>query len=285
MKLGVHWSLWVWVLPTAVGIFFALQWYPAVYLPDGSIVPIGPDSFYHAVRIIEAVDGPLIQFDPRMHVPDGSWVSWPWGYDWLSARVLAAVLTVTGAQEPMLVLVHFPLIGLVINTALLLAICRSLDLSRVAILLAMLAYASLPITQELHAVGAIDHQYVEHFFVLMSLLLLLRWADRPDGRLEAGALGVCLGIAPAAHVSLFVLQFPILAFIFFLWVRGDASRFSRSSVVFSAALLFSTLMILLPSGPFRDGQFLLYTLSSFHLLVATTLLCSLSFSSADPVDE
>lgn len=268
MTLRGPWLLLLWALPLMIGLWLALQWFPAVYLPDGSYVPIGPDSFYHAARILEALDGSLIQFDQRMHLPEGSWISWPWAYDWLSARILSVALAVTGIQDPMVLLVHFPLAGLMANTALFLAICRELDVSRGLALVAMLAYVSLPLTQELHAIGAIDHHYAEHFFVLLTLWLLVRWSAAPSSLLRAGILGACLGIAPAFHLSLVVLQLPVLAVVAYMWVRGSGGSFHRSSLPFSAALLVSTCLILWPSGPFWDGQFNLYTLSGFHLLAA-----------------
>ena len=41
---------------------------------DGSFVPVGPDSFYHARPILDAAIGDtgFYQFDHRIHMPEGS---------------------------------------------------------------------------------------------------------------------------------------------------------------------------------------------------------------------
>ena len=78
---------------------------------------------------------------------------------------------------------------------------------------------------------------------------------------------VVLGLGPAFHNGLFVLQVPLLLAVGFAWLRG-AQLPVRSVAVFGLVLAASTLSILLPSLPFRLGMAEYYLLSWFHLYVA-----------------
>ena len=62
----------------------------------GEYFPMGNDSFYHAARILEAVQDPaaFFQFDPKIHAPEGSLLVWPWGYDYFMAKLVGAALTI-----------------------------------------------------------------------------------------------------------------------------------------------------------------------------------------------
>ncbi len=62
----------LWLFGGTIAYFFALQ--PGAII-DGHYSPIGPDSFYHATRILDAVrTGELYQFDSRIHAPEGTWI-------------------------------------------------------------------------------------------------------------------------------------------------------------------------------------------------------------------
>jgi len=37
-----------------------------------------------------AAAGGFYEFDPKMHFPDGDWITWPWGYDYLMAQAVRA---------------------------------------------------------------------------------------------------------------------------------------------------------------------------------------------------
>ena len=90
----------VWVVASVIGIFFATVHFESAYV-DGEFIPRTNDSFYHARRILDAAVGSgFYQFDPRMHVPNGSWISWPWGYDFLSAQALRLTLWLQPAMDP-----------------------------------------------------------------------------------------------------------------------------------------------------------------------------------------
>ena len=186
--------------------------------------PTGNDSFYHARRILDAAVGNrgVFQFDDLLHVPDGAWVSWPWGYDYLLAKATQAALWLHPGLDPMAFLSYVPVAWIAVNAALFLAACRAIGLSVEFRLLAMLCFALSPLTQLLHAVGMIDHHYVEHTFVLLAVWLGIRWFQRPADRRRALGLGVALGVAPAFHNGLFILQLLPLFAVFAAWLRGAA---------------------------------------------------------------
>ena len=62
--------------------------------------------------------------------------------------------------------------------------------------------------------------------------------------------GAVLGIAPGFHNGLFVLQAFLGGTIVLLWLRG-LLELRRTESWFAAALVVSSLAILLPSEPFR----------------------------------
>ena len=83
----------LWLTGGSAAIFFALGWLPAA-LVDGTALPTGHDAFYHARRILDVASGEreFYEFDSRMHVPEGSWITWPWGYDYAMATVARLVI-------------------------------------------------------------------------------------------------------------------------------------------------------------------------------------------------
>jgi len=66
----------LWLIATLTAVVMALNFTWAAHL-DGEWVPVGNDSFYHARRILDAAadNGTLVQFDKRIHVPEGSWLT------------------------------------------------------------------------------------------------------------------------------------------------------------------------------------------------------------------
>ena len=138
----------------------------AVFIGDTAI-PYGNDSFYHAARALDVLaTGEYIQFDARIHVPEGSWITWPWAYDLLLAAYARGALWLNPGSDPMIALVFVPLLLIPINLALLLGVFRQLGLRTEFCVLAVLGFALLPLTHNLHALGAIDHHFVELSFVL-----------------------------------------------------------------------------------------------------------------------
>lgn len=245
-----------------------MLWLPACFV-NGHYVPVGVDSFYHARRILDTVADPgaFYEFDPRIHAPEGSWITWPWAYDLLVAWIVRALQRLSGTPDPMTILVYIPPTWTFVNAALLVGVGATLGLGLRWLALLGAAFALSPLTQMLHAVGVIDHHYVEYTFVLATALAGLRWLQVPDDWRRAALLGAVLGAAPAFHNGLFSLQIPVDATLLLLWLRGQMPP-ARSVAAFAVGLAALTLAAVLPSEPFRDGQFSMTTLSWFHLYVA-----------------
>ncbi len=87
------WMLWLFA--SALGVLLSLHGLSAALI-DGVFIPADHDSFYHARRMLAALPAPwrLLQFDPRIHAPEGSWVTWPWAYDMLVTLLAKTVLAV-----------------------------------------------------------------------------------------------------------------------------------------------------------------------------------------------
>ncbi|MEM6810659.1 MAG: hypothetical protein AAGA41_13680 [Pseudomonadota bacterium] len=231
-------------------------------------VPMGNDSFYHARRMIDVAEGRgLTQFDDRMHGPEGSWITWPWAYDWLGGQVLSAARVIDADARPMAVLGWIPVAWVLVNVALFTALAAAARLRIELVACAALAFALSGALQALHGFGIIDHHFVELSFVLASALALMRWLDAPKQSGRAALAGAVLGAAVAFHTGAFVLQVPALIALAIVWLRGDMPPGAQTRA-FAATLVGVTLLALLPSAPFRDLQFSLTTLSAFHGYVA-----------------
>jgi asparagine N-glycosylation enzyme membrane subunit Stt3 len=274
-----------WLLTSAVAVMLALLVTSASYV-DGEYIPAGIDSFYHARRILDTAIGErgFYQFDNMIHVPEGSWINWPWGYDYLMASLLSFALWLRPSLDPMAFLAHVPVVWVCINMGLLALVARRMGLSPSLTAVAMLGYAMFPLTQTMHGVGNIDHHYVELTFVLATLLAGLGFfsADRKPS--AAVTLGIVLGLASAFHNGLFILQIPVLLCFLVLWLRGQMPELT-SLYRFAAALVGSTLLILLPSAPFQDMQFQFWTLSWFHLYIASCSATGVIFIGLRPFNK
>jgi hypothetical protein len=245
----------------------SLKW-PSVQL-NGEYLPFGMDAFYHARRILDTVADPgaFYEFDPKIHAPEGSLLTWPWGYDYAMAWLVKAALALGLPGPPILILIWIPVVAVFVSVGLIMLLARRLGLSTAFIVLAGLAMALSPLTQLLHSVGQLDHHFAEYMFVLATIACGLKWFQQPDAKAAAVTLGVVLGAAPAIHNGLFILQLPVLAAMLAFWVQ-DIRLPLRNTAWFGAALTVATIAVLLPSLPFRLGHFEFYTLSWFHLYVA-----------------
>lgn len=275
----------LWLSASLVAVFFAVL-EKNTALVNGFWIPRGNDSFYHARRILDAAVGTrgLYQFDERLHVPDGAWISWPWAYDYLLAKATQLALWIAPSLDPMAFLAYVPVAWIFVNAALFLAAARAIGLSREMQALAMLCFAISPLTQLLHWIGMIDHHFVEHTFVLLSAWLGLGWLKRPDDLRNPVAFGITLGVATAFHNGMFVLQlFPLITTTI-LWLRSSAPP-ARSLRAFGIALVISTLLMLLPSEPFRRGMFEFGLHSWFHLYVAGCTAATLCYLTWRPVSR
>jgi hypothetical protein len=265
-----------WLLASLIAVLFALDRESAI-LGDHWL-PRGNDSFYHAQRILDAAVGTrgFYQFDERLHVPDGSWISWPWAYDYLMAKATQLALWITPSLDPMAFIAYVPVAWIFVNAALFLAAARASGLSREMQALAMFGFAFSPLTQLLHWIGMVDHHYVEHTFVLLCAWLGLRWFGGPGTWGRPAALGVTLGLATAFHNGLFILQlFPLTA-VLVLWLRRSTPPAAELRV-FGVALVAATLLGLLPSEPFREGMFEFGLHSWFHLYAAACTALAMAF--------
>jgi len=257
-----------WLFTSVVAVTLAMLVKSASFA-DGEYIPAGIDSFYHARRILDAAIGErgFYQFDNLIHVPEGSWINWPWGYDYFMATLLSFALWLRPSLDPMAFLAHVPVAWVCVNMGLLALVARRMNLSPSLTAVSMLGYAMFPMTQTTHGVGNIDHHYFELTFALATI-----WAGLgffvENRQPKAGIiLGVVLGLASAFHNGLFILQIPVLLCFFALWLRNQMPEIS-DLYRFAAALIGTTLLILLPSGPFHDMQFEFWTLSWFHLYIA-----------------
>src|SRR5262245_6975380 len=99
----------VWLLASALGFVITVAQYSSAFA-DGHYVPVGPDSFYHARRILDTVanTGAFYQFDAKMLVPEGGLVIWPWAYDFAMAMLVKIALALHLSADPMAILVHIP---------------------------------------------------------------------------------------------------------------------------------------------------------------------------------
>lgn len=258
----------LWIVGCLLAFVTAMNYLPAS-LVDGHYIPVSNDSFYHARRILDAVasSGPVSEFDPYIHYPQGSWVVWPWGYDYFMARVVEAGLALFGPREPMTVLAYLPVLALPLTIGLILAIASTLRLSMLMRTLIVVSFGVSPLTQTLHGVGIVDHHFAEHIFILLTVLLGMLWMRNPGDSRWAACLGIALGVAVAIHNGLFILQLPVLAALAVAWLRRlEINR--RSTALFAAGLLTATVLVALPSHAFRQGVFEFYLLSWFHVYVA-----------------
>lgn len=265
----------IWAIASVLAMTFAALQLDSVLI-GGQYIPFGNDSFYHARRILDAVgERGFYQFDSSIHLPEGSWVAWSWGYDLALAAALKLALWLNADLDSMKFLVYVPVFWVPINIALLLGMGRQLRLPLASQAIAALALALLPLLQLLHGVGRIDHHFMELTFVLLVSWRVLCWFNT-QSRGDAIACGVAAGLALLVHHALFILQLPLVVAVALLWVRRQPPAHLLAAAL---ALLASTLLAVLPSGPFRDGQFDLGTLSVFHLYVALATASLLVFFS------
>ncbi len=269
----------IWLIGTLIAVLMALNMLTAAFV-DGSYIPVGNDSFYHARRILDAAIGErgFYQYDTMIHAPEGSWLNWPWGYDYLAALALSLALAISPALDPMAFLAHIPVFWLLINAGLLTLIGWYSGLRPAFAALMMAGFALSPLTQTMHGVGVIDHHFLELTFVLAAVVAGLRYFSRNTRPADAVLFGVALGLAPAFHNGLFILQVPVLVCLLISWIRAQTPA-AGSLRLFAGTLFVTTLAIALPSGPFRDLQFEFWTLSWFHLYIAgCTANCLLFFT-------
>ncbi|MEM7543141.1 MAG: hypothetical protein AAF384_16375 [Pseudomonadota bacterium] len=269
MSRNFQWCL-LWISASTAGAVLTLTWLPAAF--DGQIYyPVGADSFYHARRILDTVAAPheFYEFDPYIHAPEGSLLTWPWAYNWLAAQLIRAVLALTDIGPPLKILVYLPLLMLPVNLGLLVLLCRILNFQRWTAVLVAMCYAGLPLTRELHAVGRIDHHFLEHFFFLAYVVAIVHWT-KTESRVGALTTGAVLGLAPGFHCGLIVLQGIYVLTILLLYARGKFGL-GPGAKYFAGAFTGAGVLVLLPSEALWLGRFELYYLAGLH--VFSGLIC------------
>ena len=267
----------LWFVATAISVFLALLVIDSAFF-EGEYIPMGNDSFYHARRMLDTAVGDrgFYQFDERIHVPDGSWIPWPWAYDYLMGQAARFAVWVSPSTDPLGFLTYVPVAWLAINAAVFLAAARRAGLTLAFCAVGMLAFSLSPFVQLMHMPGKVDHHFIEFSFVLLVTWLGLRWFSMPQSRGSAIGLGVALGLAPGFHNGMFVLQIPVLLSVGLLWLRGE--KLARGDLnALAWALLVTTILIVLPSEPFRQGLFEFGLLSWFHLYAAACTSTVLAF--------
>ncbi|HEU4780378.1 MAG TPA: hypothetical protein VFS58_10905 [Steroidobacteraceae bacterium] len=285
MTPAFRWTL-LWLVGSVALIAGALGSITASYV-DGQYLPSNPDAFYHARRILDAVvhGMPVADFDAHIHAPEGSWLTWPWGYDTLMARITSLFGPFADEAAANRILMHIPVATAPVAAGLVVVIARQLALPLSLAVLAVLGVALLPITFMSFAVGNIDHHYFEMLMMLGTLSAgLWFFAPRVDASLPAGVLlGLLLGLAMGIHNGLFILQIPVVATLAWRWLRAQPLPERRQIWTFAAALVVGTLAVCLPSEPLQRGFFEYYTLSWFHVYVsacsaAVAVLCAFARS-------
>jgi hypothetical protein len=242
---------------------------------DGQYIPQNADAFYHARRILDAAMSgqPVIQFDPLMHVPEGSWITWPWGYDQVLAWAVSLFGPFATEQEAARILFHLPLVFIPISVLLLAWLTWQLRLSFAMSALAVLAFAAIPYIYMLYAVGNIDHHFAEQIWVLLLLNFAVWLVRKPASRVAAITLGCVIGSGIAIQNGLFLLPVLLVLALATLWLRGLTLPERGNLDLLAASLLVTSLLVCIPSEPWQYGKFDYLLLSWFQLYVAAT--CSM----------
>lgn len=242
---------------------------------DGTFIPTHADPFYHATRILEALNSYWItEYDKSIHFPHGAWVTWPWGFDWIMARILN-ILMLFFSQEPMKLLAYIPPFWFIINTLLVVAICSSIKLSRTSQIIASLCFIFIPINSEIHLLGRIDHHFMEMFVVLSYLLLTINWLKNQGKKKYPILLGICLGFSFIIHNGFFILLIPIAASLLICWITNIPFPQKTKSLLLS--FLISFVLFALPSKPIWHFYFEFYLFSWFHVYIAAAFILTCLF--------
>jgi len=238
------------VIAALLTAWFALGYLPAAIV-DGAFIPLGYDSFYHAVRIRSVVEAPhtLIQFDPAMMFPNGFALPWPAAYDgMIGLAVRAAVAVFQPADWQHLLGWVGPFFGLV-NALLVTLILRHLGLSGWRALTLLVGVVAVGWWSNYHAFGNLDHHAAQLSFGLLALLGQLHWQAAPERRGPALGLGVALGLALGVHHELVILTLPVAAWLGLRWWAHALPKAS-TVVCFAASLVLSALLVSLPNTAF-----------------------------------
>jgi asparagine N-glycosylation enzyme membrane subunit Stt3 len=273
MQMSLKHPLWgrlvLFVAGTGLMLFCAYSVHMSAYV-NGEYIPQNADAFYHARRILDAVmtGHPVIQFDPRMHVPQGSWITWPWAYDQTMAWIVSLFGPYSTQQQAAHVLFVLPLTFIPVTIALMVWLTWQLRLPLGMSVLAVLALAAVPQIFMLYALGNVDHHDAEQIWTLLLLNGAVWMLRAPASRAAPVFLGVALGTAVGVQNGLFMLPVVLVLALAIAWLRGLPLPDHRRLHALAVSLLLATLAVCIPSQQWRNGVFSYLELSWFQLYVA-----------------
>ena len=239
-----------------------------VFIP-GATIPIGNDSFYHLKRIADIVNEypHVSDFDPDIYAPEGTWLTWPKGFDFLMASISRFFLDNYSREEVTRIVVSIPpYIGL-LNIFLLYIILRLITDSLWVHILTLITYALSPLTLILHSLGIVDHHSFEHMFVLLSFIGVLLWYKKPDSKIGPLLTGIVMGGSQIFHAGLFILQVPLLLTITISYLKNEL-EILKGATAYTISLLVSTFIVSSNSSYFYNGMVGYYYLGWFHIYIA-----------------
>jgi hypothetical protein len=184
------------------------------------------------------------------------------------AWIVSAFGPFADEQSAARILLHVPLFCVPITIILMMWLTSQLRMTLGMSALAVLAFAAVPLTFMRYAVGNIDHHFAEQIWTLASLccvVWLMRW---PERWLPPVILGIVLGTGVAVHNGLFLLPVLVTGALGVVWLRGLPLPSSSRLYALAASLLLATLLVCIPSKPWRNGMFEYQLLSWFHVYVA-----------------
>lgn len=275
-------TLWVaWLVAAILGIGLSLQTLTYDEFSQSYFL-LGIDSFYHAARIQDVVSGlQFYEWDIRGYYPDGAWIAWPWVFDRVLI-VLSGWYVQFADGNALTFLVHLPPFWFVINLGLFALLCLRSNLHPATATALLLCFALLPLAQQLHLAGRIDHHFAELTAVLVVTLTLLHWIDRLKNNGAAFLAGLSLALVNGISNGLFILQIPVLMVLGLLWLGGGTLP-KKSALIFAATLSLATLSQVVMSEPFWAQEFHYFVMSGFHAYIAVcTSLIVLFFAQTKP---
>jgi len=265
-RLTVYLQLLALVLTTLIGAWSCIQWKEASYF-EGEYYPIGPDSFYHASRILDKYEtGKLPQYDHSIHAPEGSLVTWPWAYDTALAYYIASVDYITdSAFKATTILAYSPLILFIVSILLVHGILTALNVSTLNHAIGLIFYSLSHLTQSLYGIGRIDHHGAEQIMFFLVVLLGMRWVTNTRNVAITIVFAAVLGMIPAIHTSLFILILPVSLFLLMEWVK---ERKLHNIDMLGYATLAFTLLAASQSQAVHEGLFEFNSYSWFHIYIS-----------------
>jgi hypothetical protein len=275
MSLAFRTTL-LWVVGATIMVVFALMPLGTAYI-DPEYIPANADAFYHGRRILDVVmtGQPVLQFDPKIHVPEGSWITWPWAFDSAMAHLTRLFGPFANQAEANRILMHIPVAAGALFIGVVLLLARQLGFSGILTTILVLAAAALPVIFFGFAVGNIDHHFAEGLWTAFMMCAGIWFFSNRESIAPAVVLGLVLATAVGVHNSLFILQIPVVLMFLLRWLQGEPLPSRRACIAFAATLALLTLAVCAPSEPWRQGFFEFYTLSWFHVYAAacTSLFC------------